>query len=142
MYSFFISPCRNLYPAYFLFNACLIYLTHCHYRTFLHIFKVVQKVIFFTFERKRFHFAKSCKPFPFRVFFAKKRTVFVSPSPCLKSFFDLFDHFIILFLGQECLSGIHCEYTAPFITVLVFRNQMNMQMASCITVCAIVDLVR
>ena len=54
--------------------------------------------------------------------------------------FDFFNHFAILGIGEEDFAGVHLEDSAVFVAALVFRNEVEMKVAACITVCAVVYL--
>ena len=56
--------------------------------------------------------------------------------------FDLLDHLRILFVRQVGTARIHLEDAAPLILIFILRNQVHVQMASGISVCAIVYLIR
>ncbi len=54
---------------------------------------------------------------------------------------DLSDHIIVFGIGKELFLGIHCKYTAPFVTVFIFGYHMYMQMTQGITVSAVINLI-
>ena len=54
--------------------------------------------------------------------------------------FDLFDHFGVFGIGEVGFAGVHLEDAAVFVAALVFGYEVEVEVAACVAIGAVVDL--